>query len=79
MLLFQYLKFQLQICINKDRNSLLCVLMYEMEVELEKMGTREESLRNQQQQDSGLPLELLPSPLHIQLFSRSNAVADTHI
>lgn len=53
--------------------------MYEIEVELEKMGTGEESLRNQQQQNLRLPLELLPSPLHIQFFSRCKAVADTHI
>lgn len=79
MLFFQLLKFWLQICINKDRNSLLCVFMYEVEVELEKMGTREESLRNPQQQELGLPLELLPSLLHIQLFSRCKAVADIHI
>lgn len=53
--------------------------MCEMEVELEKTGTREESLRNQQQQGLRLPLELLPSTLHIQIFRRCKAVADTHI
>lgn len=50
--------------------------MYEMEVELEKLGTGKES-RSQEQQDLGLPLKLLSSPLHIQLFSRCKAVADT--